>query len=60
MIVLFYYMRAMMKDDISKKAPQYADSTISKKAFNRLIFWFALYALLFCIGVVVAVGADMP
>lgn len=53
-------MRTDMKEDASRKPPQYADSKISKKAFNRMIFWFALYALLFCVGVIVAVGADMP
>ena len=29
------------------------------KAFKNLLFWFALYTVLFCIGVVFAVGADI-
>lgn len=45
--------------NMSKK-PKYADSNISSKAFKHIIFWFALYATLFCVGVVFAVGADMP
>lgn len=42
-----------------RKAPRYADSTISDKAFKRAILWFTLYALLFCLGVYMAVAADM-
>ena len=42
------------------KKQKYADSSISNKAFKHIIFWFALYAILFCVGVVFAVGADMP
>lgn len=50
----------MNNDDENKKPVQkYADSSISDKAFKNLLFWFALYTTLFCIGVVFAVGADM-
>ncbi|WP_171494460.1 hypothetical protein [Acinetobacter brisouii] len=50
----------MNNDDENKKPVQkYADSGISDKAFKNLLFWFALYATLFCIGVVFAVGADI-
>ncbi|MHA3061761.1 hypothetical protein ACX1N5_14055 [Acinetobacter sp. ANC 4636] len=50
----------MNNDDENKKSVQkYADSSISDKAFKNLLFWFALYTVLFCVGVVFAVGADM-
>ena len=40
------------------KAPQYADSSLSDKAFKNMIIWFAIYAGLFCLGVAIAVNAD--
>lgn len=49
----------MTMDYNKPKAPKYADSTISEKAFKRAIIWFTLYTLLFCLGVYVAVAADM-
>lgn len=47
-----------MSEQEPKKAPQYADSDISDKAFKRAIIWFGLYCLLFCIGVIAVVGFD--
>jgi len=47
-----------MNDQASKKQQKYADSEISDKAFKRAIIWFGIYALLFCMGVAFAVGAD--
>jgi Trk-type K+ transport system membrane component len=40
-------------------APKYADSSISDKAFKRMIIWFFIYCSLFCIGVIVTINADM-
>lgn len=40
------------------KAPKYADSSISDAAFKKMILWFALYAGLFCLGVIFVVNAD--
>lgn len=48
----------MNHDQDSKKSPQYADSSISDKAFKRMIFWFFIYCTLFCVVVILAVGAD--
>lgn len=48
----------MMNDDKRPKKPQYADSSISDKAFKRMILWFFVYCSLFCIGVVVTIGLD--
>lgn len=48
-----------MKDDHSpKKTQKYADSSISDKAFKRMIWWFAIYCGLFCIGVIFVVNLD--
>ena len=47
-----------MKDDQSPKNPQYADSSISDKAFKRMLLWFFIYCALFCIGVIVTIGWD--
>ena len=32
-----------MNDDKRPKKPQYADSSISDKAFKRMILWFFVY-----------------
>jgi len=48
----------MNKDQNSRKAPQYADSSISDKAFKRAILWFFIYCSIFIVGVLFAVGAD--
>jgi Trk-type K+ transport system membrane component len=48
-----------MKDLDSKKPAKYADSSISDKAFKRMLLWFFIYCSLFCIGVVFAINADM-
>ena len=48
----------MKQDHDSKKVPQYADSSISDKVFKRMIIWFFIYCTLFCIGVILTVGAD--
>lgn len=47
-----------MNDDHSPKKPQYADSSISDKAFKRMILWFFIYCALFSIGVIVTIGLD--
>jgi len=48
-----------MNDNQSPKKPQkYADSSISDKAFKRMILWFFVYCSLFCIGVIVTIGLD--
>ena len=47
-----------MKDLDPKKPAKYADSSISDKAFKRMIIWFFIYCSLFCIGVIVTIGAD--
>lgn len=47
-----------MNPEEQNKAPKYADSSISDATFKKMIFWFALYAGLFCIGVIVVVNAD--
>ena len=47
-----------MKDLDSKKPAKYADSSISDKAFKKMIIWFAIYCGLFCIGVIFFVDAD--
>ncbi len=48
-----------MKDqDNPPKSQKYADSSISDKAFKRMIFWFAVYCGLFCIGVILVINAD--
>ena len=49
----------MNSSDHRPPAPKYQDSTMSDKVFKRMIFWFALYVFLFCVGVYFAVGADM-
>ncbi|CAM4380140.1 hypothetical protein [Acinetobacter pragensis] len=41
-----------------RKAPQYADSGLSDKAFKNMIIWFSIYAGLFCLGVIIAINAD--
>lgn len=51
-------MTKMHEDQKPSKAPKYADSSISDKAFKRMILWFFIYCSLFCIGVIVAAGAD--
>ena len=48
----------MHEDQKPPRPPKYADSSISDKAFKRMILWFFLYCSLFCVGVIVAVGAD--
>ncbi|WP_171257506.1 hypothetical protein [Acinetobacter qingfengensis] len=48
-----------MTDKNSEKPQKYADSSISDKAFKRMIFWFAFYVILFCAGVALAVNADL-
>lgn len=47
-----------MTPDEQKKAPKYADSSISDEAFKKMIIWFAIYAGLFCLGLVLVVNAD--
>ena len=47
-----------MTPDDKKKAPKYADSSISDEAFKKMIIWFAIYVGLFCLGVVFVVNAD--
>ena len=52
-----------MKDTVKheepvRKAPQYADSGLSDKAFKNMIIWFSIYAGLFCLGVIIAINAD--
>ncbi len=47
-----------MNPNDEKKAPKYADSSISDVAFRRMIIWFAIYAGLFCLGVIFVVNAD--
>ncbi len=42
----------------SKPPQKYADSSISDKAFKRVILWFFIYCSLFLVGVFIAVGAD--
>ena len=61
LFTLFSLMLISCSNDDENKKPvqKYADSGISDKAFKNLLFWFALYATLFCIGVVFAVGADI-
>lgn len=49
---------ADMSQEPQNKAPKYADSSISDKAFKNMIIWFAVYAGLFCLGVAIAVNAD--
>lgn len=49
---------SMKNEEQARKAPQYADSGLSDKAFKNMIIWFAIYAGLFCIGVIVAINAD--
>ncbi|MDQ9022516.1 hypothetical protein RFI02_15510 [Acinetobacter sichuanensis] len=48
----------MNQDQDAKNAPKYADSSISDKAFKRMLFWFFLYCSVFIIGVILAVNAD--
>lgn len=48
----------MNEDKSAKKTAKYADSSLSDKAFKRMIIWFFVYCALFCIGVVLTVGAD--
>ncbi len=48
----------MQQENQSNKAPKYADSDLSDKAFKNMIIWFLIYAGLFCIGVIIAINAD--
>ena len=49
----------VMNDDHGAKKPEkYADSSISDKAFKRMILWFFLYCAFFCICVIFVVNAD--
>lgn len=49
-----------MNDNQNPQKPQkYADSSISDKAFKRMILWFFLYCSLFIIGVFFAIGGDV-
>lgn len=41
-----------------KKPAQYADSSISDKAFKRAIFLFFMFCALFLIGLLLVVNAD--
>ncbi|MDY6462630.1 MULTISPECIES: hypothetical protein [Acinetobacter] len=47
-----------MNPEQQNKTPKYADSSISDAAFKKMILWFALYAGLFCLGVIFVVNAD--
>ncbi|WP_343596242.1 hypothetical protein [Acinetobacter sp.] len=42
----------------SEQKPKRNESGISEKAFKRMILFFFLYALLFCVGVIIAVNLD--
>jgi Trk-type K+ transport system membrane component len=48
----------MNDDQGSRKPEKYADSSISDKAFKRMILWFFLYCAFFCICVIFVVNAD--
>lgn len=48
----------MKQQNQDNRAPKYADSSLSDKAFKNMLLWFALYAWLFCIGVIIAINAD--
>lgn len=48
----------MNNDHGAKKPEKYADSSISDKAFKRMILWFFLYCAFFCICVIFVVNAD--
>lgn len=50
----------MNQNQDEKKAPQYADSSISDKAFKRAICWFLIFCSVFIIGLILAVTADGP
>ncbi|CAB1221713.1 hypothetical protein [Acinetobacter bouvetii] len=47
-----------MNEQKPRKQQQYADSSISDKAFKRAIIWFGIYCTLFCIGVAFVVNLD--
>ncbi len=48
----------MQNEQPPKKPQKYADSSISDKAFKRMIVWFAIYCSLFIVGVMLAINAD--
>lgn len=48
----------MNQDQNAKNTTRYADSSISDKAFRRMLLWFFLYCSAFIIGVILAVNAD--
>lgn len=48
----------MKQQNQDNRVPKYADSNLSDKAFKNMLLWFALYAGLFCIGVIIAINAD--
>lgn len=48
----------MDKNQDPKKPSQYADSSISDKAFKRAIFLFFMFCALFLIGLLLVVNAD--
>lgn len=51
-------MNVMKHQDQSNKAPKYAESNLSDKAFKNMLIWFSVYAGLFCLGVIIAINAD--
>lgn len=51
-------LKIVMNEQKPRKQQQYADSSISDKAFKRAIIWFGIYCTLFCIGVAFVVNLD--